>query len=160
MANRIKFTTEKKEEICEAIKLTGNITKACDMCNVSKTAAYDHKEIDPIFSKAWDQAVEDSIELMEAEARRRAVEGVLEPVYYQGVVVGEVLKYSDTLLMFMIKGAKPEKYRDNSSVTIGGDANNPLKVDYKHDPAKAAEEIIKAHGMMRTGDAAVDIEVE
>lgn len=145
MANRTKFTQEKKEELCVAILETGNVSKACQMCEVSRTAAYAHKEEDEDFSDAWDEAIVESIELMEAEARRRAVEGVLEPVYYQGEKVGLIRKYSDTLLMFLLKGKKPKEFRDNHSVLLGGDSENPLGINYKHDPAKAAEEIIAAH---------------
>ena len=50
----------------------------------------------------------------EVEARRRAVEGVEEPVgWFQGTPGGTVRKYSDTLLIFLLKGARPHKYRDN-----------------------------------------------
>ena len=41
---------------------------------------------------------------LEAEARRRAVEGVRKPVFYQGVICGWVGEYSDTLLIFLLKG--------------------------------------------------------
>jgi len=78
------------------------------------------------------------------EARRRAVDGVDEPVIYKGRVAGRweingkevppgtpsavfvpvtVRRYSDQLLMFLIKARKPE-YRDAARVT-----NNVLNVD-------------------------------
>ena len=45
--------------------------------------------------------------------RRRAVEGVEEPVgWYKGEAGGVVRKYSDTLLIFLLKGRKPEMYRE------------------------------------------------
>ncbi len=37
---------------------------------------------------------------------------MLEPVFYKGKAIAAVRKFSDTLLIFMLKGAKPEKYRD------------------------------------------------
>src|SRR5262249_21583923 len=52
------------------------------------------------------------VEVLEAELRRRAVEGWLEPVYYRGKKVGDVRKFSDTCLIFALKGEKPEKYRE------------------------------------------------
>jgi hypothetical protein len=146
MANRTKFTQEKKEQLCKAIRDTGNISKACDICCVSRRGAYDAKEADTEFSKEWEEAVEESIELMEAEARRRAFEGVLEPVFYQGEECGTIRKYSDTLLMFILKAKKPKEYRDNQRVVLAGDKENPLHTTYHHDPARAAEEIISAQG--------------
>jgi hypothetical protein len=98
------------------------------------------------YAAAFEEAREEAIEAMEFEARRRAVEGVAEPVVYQGQFTyeqarnpaGELLfdpetgkpvlseiplavrKYSDVLLMFLLKGAKPETYRDNTKVEISG----------------------------------------
>lgn len=49
---------------------------------------------------------------LEDEAVRRAYVGVEEPLFYQGKQCGTVRKYSDTLLIFLLKGAKPAKYRE------------------------------------------------
>jgi hypothetical protein len=50
---------------------------------------------------------------LEAEAIRRAFEGQEEPTgWYKGQPGGYVRRYSDTLLIFLLKGAKPEKYAD------------------------------------------------
>lgn len=40
-----------------------------------------------------------------------------------------VKKYSDTMLIFTLKAADPAKYRDNSHVTLAGDADNPLSIN-------------------------------
>ena len=37
----------------------------------------------------------------------------MEPVYYQGKIVGYVRRPSDILAMFLLKARKPEMYRDN-----------------------------------------------
>lgn len=58
---------------------------------------------------------------LEDEARRRAM-GVAEDVYDgKGNVVGTRMRYSDLLLMFLLKGLKPEKYRENYAPTGDGD---------------------------------------
>jgi hypothetical protein len=41
------------------------------------------------------------------------MQGVKEPVWYRGEQVGSVTRYSDVLLMFLIKGIRPHVYRDN-----------------------------------------------
>ena len=46
------------------------------------------------------------------ECRRRAL-GEDEPQFYKGKQVGVIKRYSDNLLMFLMKGAKPEVYREN-----------------------------------------------
>lgn len=55
---------------------------------------------------------------MEAEAWRRGKTGVLKPVYQGGKKVGSVREYSDTLLIFMLKGTRPEKYRDRQQIDV------------------------------------------
>jgi hypothetical protein len=48
---------------------------------------------------------------LEDEAVRRAYEGVERPVFQGGKQVGVVREYSDTLLIFLLKALRPEKYR-------------------------------------------------
>lgn len=95
-----------------ALSLTGNITKAAECAdNMSRTNHYKWLD-DEEYKKKYKIAMEEAAERLETEARRRAVEGVLEPVYYQGMKCGTIIKYSDTLLMFLLKGANPDKYAD------------------------------------------------
>ena len=55
--------------------------------------------------------------MLEAEAHRRAVEGVEEPVgWYKGVAGGTVRRYSDALLIFTLKGLLPDRYRERKDV--------------------------------------------
>ena len=77
------------------------------------------------FLQEFEEAQEDSTEILEAEAIRRAVSGVSEPVYQGGVQVGTIQRYSDHLLMFLLKARRPGVYRDRVDVT-SGDA--PIKV--------------------------------
>ena len=63
---------------------------------------------------------------LEDEAVRRAVDGVDEQVFYQGKACGVVRKYSDTLLIFLLKGRRPERYRDRSSHATGVPYNGPM----------------------------------
>ena len=67
-----------------------------------------------MFAAAWDE-VEDAVaDTMERELYRRAVEGVDKPVFHQGDEVATIREYSDTLLIFGLKGARPEKYRERT----------------------------------------------
>ena len=51
---------------------------------------------------------------LEDEARRRALQGVEKPVFREGRQVGTVTEYSDTLLIFLLKARRPEKFRDRA----------------------------------------------
>jgi hypothetical protein len=52
-----------------------------------RRTAYAHRLADPEFAADWDDALEASIDDLEGEARRRAMEGVAEPVVSMGRVV-------------------------------------------------------------------------
>ena len=90
----------------------GVIAYAAEAAKVNRRSHYRWLQ-DPVYAEAFAQAEEVAGETLIAEARRRAVQGVAEPVYYLGKVVGSIQKYSDNLLMFLIKGHYPETYREN-----------------------------------------------
>src|SRR3982751_4565322 len=93
-----------------ALGQTCNVVSACRAARVSRRTAYYHREKFPRFRDAWDDAIEDAVDLMEAEARRRAVDGTDRPVFYKGKQVGAIREYSDKLLIFLLKANRPEKY--------------------------------------------------
>ncbi len=106
-------TAKNRARFLEAVvEAGGNVRKACQMVHLSRNALYQWRDEDPEFAAAWEAALQRGADVLEDEARRRAVEGVPEPVLYRGQVIGAVRKYSDMLLIFLLKGAKPEKYRD------------------------------------------------
>lgn len=101
------------------------------------------------YRQAYQNARLEAIGEMEAEARRRAMEGARDlvthngqPVFVwvkNGAVVPEktkgaklqplyTTKFSDTLLMFLLKGAKPEKYRDRVDNRHSGPGGGPIRI--------------------------------
>lgn len=112
MANRTTRTDKKVADFLAALCEGASISKACAASGVARRTVYDWRHADKDFASAWDEAVEAGTDVLEDEAVRRAVEGVDEPVFYQGQQCGLVRKYSDTLLMFMLKGRRGEKFRD------------------------------------------------
>lgn len=63
---------------------------------------------------------------LEDEAVRRANEGIRKAVRYKGKIVGYDTEFSDSLLIFMLKGGKPEKYKDRASFEHTGKDGRPL----------------------------------
>ena len=103
----------KKRAFLAAFAECGTVTHAASAAEIGRSTHYEWIKTDERYAGAYEDAKEAAGDSLEAEARRRAVLGVSEPVYYKGEVVGHVQKYSDTLLIFLLKGAKPEKYRDS-----------------------------------------------
>lgn len=105
-----------KNAFLDAFRVEGTVLHACKVVGISRAAVYEWRHEDEAFAAAWKLAEEDATDALVREARRRAVEGTLEPVYQGGEQVGTIRRYGDTLLIFLIKGARPEIYRDNVSV--------------------------------------------
>jgi hypothetical protein len=106
-----------KEAFLEAFGRHGNVSWACRETGTNRADVYRWKNQDDEFLLAWEIAETQATETMEAEAYRRAVSGTEKPIYHQGVAVGAVQEYSDTLLIFMLKARAPQKYRENINVT-------------------------------------------
>lgn len=96
----------------------GNVSRACAAISLTRARAYEWRAADRVFAQAWDEAVESGTDELEEEARRRAFSGVDEPVFYQGDECGTVRKYSDTLLIFLLKGRRPDKYRERVTIDV------------------------------------------
>ena len=105
-------TAHNKKAFLEAFERTGIVLAACDESGVSRRSVYSWRDADPDFAAAWAQAEERSTQRLEREAIRRAAEGVEEPVFQGGVEVGRIRKYSDTLLIFLLKARRPAVYRE------------------------------------------------
>ena len=124
----------KKEAFLTALGECGIITLAAKVAGIARSTHYAWLKEDPSYPALFIAATEQAADRLEEEARRRAVEGVKKDVYYQGKPCGVVTEYSDTLLIFLLKGAMPEKYKDRISTEVsvrplaaGGDPINSLK---------------------------------
>lgn len=117
----MKSTPERKAAFCAALaEAGGNVSRACQAIDIDRTTAYLWRDNDPQFAASWEKAKAIGTEALEDEATRRAYEGTDKPVFHQGVQCGTVREYSDTLTIFLLKGAKPEKYRERSDVALNG----------------------------------------
>lgn len=111
----------KHKKFIELLAETGQVKSSAMAVGYSHAySLYNRRKEDPDFAAEWDLALETAASNLEEEAQRRAVEGVKKPVYYRGEVVGHTLEYSDGLLMFLLRGLRPNVYRENSR---GGDTN-------------------------------------
>lgn len=106
------LTPKKKSEFLEHFKNTGNVTVSSRAVGIARQTVYEWINIDANFASDFDNAKEEALDIMEAECRRRAEVGSLKPVFHQGEVCGEIREYSDTLMIFFLKGNRPSKYKD------------------------------------------------
>ena len=118
-----------------AFALCGRISKAADAAGHERDLHYRWLKDDPDYPALFAEAKARAVDAFEDEAKRRAVEGVFEPTTHQGAFVYPVIGYrrdakgrfdptkpihsktpygvmklSDRLLEFLLRGAKPETY--------------------------------------------------
>lgn len=118
----------KKRAYLVAFANCGNMLRACKLAKIDRSSQWHWSTEDPEFAEAQAVAKKMACDLIEAEIERRAIEGTLKPIYRGGRKVGIVREYSDTLLIFMAKGAMPQKYRDNASLQVSGVDGGPLEI--------------------------------
>jgi len=69
------------------------VTRACIEAEVAFSTVHSWRTHDPEFKAKWDEAIEQGTDLLQDVATQRALAG------------------SDTLLMFLLRMRRPEKYR-------------------------------------------------
>lgn len=120
MAKQTKRTGKKEAEFLKELAKIGIVGTAAAACNLGRATVYEWREADAEFAEKWDHAIELATDQLEAEARRRAYEGTLKPVFYQGSECGHIREYSDTLLIVLLKANRPEKFSERSKLELTG----------------------------------------
>lgn len=122
-----RLTPKKTAAFLDSLRAGLSVSHAARLSGFARTTWYEHRAADPALAAAWDDACEEGADRLEDEAVRRAVEGVRteKTVTSQGKALkddyGRLVKdvtidYSDTLLIFLLKGRRPEKYAERRKV--------------------------------------------
>ncbi len=105
---------------------TGNVSGSARTASIDRKTAYNWRKDDDAFLEDWDDALGVATDALEAEARRRGVEGYDQPVYQGGEQVGTIRKYSDRMLEILLKGHN-HRFRDRASVELSGPGGGPIR---------------------------------
>jgi hypothetical protein len=93
-------TAEIREKFLGLLREIGNVTHAAAGAGIGCASVYEWRYDDPAFARDWDAAVRLGGEGLEDIARERARNG------------------SDLLMIFLLKGIFPEKYRDRVTIDL------------------------------------------
>lgn len=147
------------ERFLAVLATNANIRRACRDAGVSRANVYQRREKDGAFAAAMQDALDDAIDDLELEARRRAQDGVRRMKFHQGqpimvplfgadgspvlypaplVAAGEPVmvpylehEYSDVLTIFLLKAHRPDKYRETVAHRHSGpDGKQPIPVAF------------------------------
>ncbi len=122
---------DQKTAFLEAFRVTASLTEAAKAVGLNRSAHYSWLAKDAKYPARFEAAKIDAAAGLEDEAIRRAREGVLEPIFYQGVACGAKRVYSDGLLQFLLRGFMPAKYKQNGSLELTGANGGPI--DSRHE---------------------------
>lgn len=110
-------TLSVKKRLKHALKIyreTGSVADVCKILHIGRGTLFSYLKKYPKFKEAWDEAREDFIDTLEKEAARRALEK------------------SDTLLIFLLKGYRPYKFKENYSVEHKGTIERKYDINVTH----------------------------
>lgn len=82
-----------------------------------------------LFDKLMESIQEEMVDTLRAEAYRRAVVGVDEPVFYQGARVDTVKKFSDQLLQFTLMGHDSRYRAKDVNVNMSGSLTTNVNIE-------------------------------
>ena len=129
----LKVSDPKKRALLVALTTTPILGAACLAAEITPRTLYNWRHAgDADFDAAFKVARELGIHVAEDEAWKRATDGTVEDVYgslgqNQGTgVVGQRRVKSDTMMIFMLKGAAPEKYRERFEHS--GPSGGPIEI--------------------------------
>jgi hypothetical protein len=105
-----------------ALENTGSITSSAEAASMGRSNVYQYRKTDPEFARLWDEAIEKACDLLEDEARKRAFGG------------------SDVLLMFLLKGRRPQVWRESRATIPPHELNKLIETELKRLKASDEEE--------------------
>lgn len=106
-----------REAFLTAFRNSGNVRVACLQANVRRATVYDWRDRDKGFADEWDTAKDEALDLLAAEARRRA------------------LTKSDILLIYMLKCQGGPEWRQDQKVPLVGDKEGQLTFTLRFEKA-------------------------
>lgn len=102
-----------QHEFIAALRDNGCVSEACLRAKVARDTAYRHRKASKTFAAQWEDALEDAIDELERIANWRA------------------RMSSDTLLIFLLKAHRPEKYRE--TIRNEHDVTGVVRIEYVND---------------------------
>lgn len=147
------------------LRATGIVAQAARAANIGYSTVTARKNNDADFAAAMAEAMEEAVDMAEAEAWRRGVHGFNEPLTHQGQITYEtetyvaedlttqhrfkldpdgnripvtIRKHSDALLALVLKGRRKKVFADRTELT-GADGGEVKFIDSSTRAARVAQ---------------------
>lgn len=130
----VRVSAARRRRFLEKLADTANVTQAAREAGLERSAVYRLRARSDSFRAAWDDAMNQALDELEAVLLERATHGVEKAVFYGGKPCGSVRHYSDALGMFILKARRPGTYARHGDDTDHADAD-------EQDPEQARAEV-------------------
>lgn len=114
MARKKYWSKLAETEFLSVLARTANVSAASRSAGITRTRLYERRLKCEAFAAAWQAALEEALDDLEGELRRRAMDGVEKPIFYGGKQCGIQKNYSDNLGMFLLKARRREIFADSA----------------------------------------------
>jgi hypothetical protein len=112
LAKKKSGRVSRKQAFLGAFARCASVTRAAEAAGVCREMHYEWLETDAEYAAEFETTRDQAAQVLEDEAVRRAYQGTVKGIYYVGQLCGVQREYSDGMLQMLLKGAKPEKYRE------------------------------------------------
>ena len=106
---------------------------------VSPQTVTAHRRADPDFEAQVIAAEEHAVELLHDVTFKSALEGNCEPVFWQGIEVGHVIKVDNRLRIEMLRAYKPDTFKTPGTKVSVGSGNTFIGLQINE---KARDELV------------------
>lgn len=79
------FNHERQMTFLEVIRQTCNKSRAARAAGVALSTIRHHEKVDALFAERLAEAMDEGLDMLEDNVRKRAFEGIEEPVFHQGM---------------------------------------------------------------------------
>ena len=122
----------------DVLRASPNVSAAARAAGIARQTAYEARETDPGFKAEWDDAIEESVDELEAAAFTRAKGIEIPIVNKQGEIVGHRVEASDPLAIFLLKAHRRVKYGTKIENEHSGEVR--VIVEYESDDPPYADQ--------------------
>ncbi|SRR6266446_933606 len=123
---RARAATRWRPRFLKALRMSCNWTDSLKAAHVSYNTVKLHERNDPDFAAQLREAEEEGAQLLHGVCFKAALEGNLEPVYWQGKIVGHIRKYDSRMQVELLRAHMPHLFKTPGSYApvISGDNND------------------------------------
>lgn len=150
-------TLAKQNAFLKVFASLGVIGRSAEKAGIHRDSHLRWLGEDPDYAKRFEIAQKEAVESLETEMIRRGRDGYLEPVFYQGEECGEIRKFSDTLLIFALKGLAPDRYRERfelPAVPVGGNITTNVQINVSGLSEEKLRDFLDVSAKLLDGSAA------